>query len=151
MFYNCDFCNKEFKISPCILKEKDIGKRKNITCSKECTNKLRKKNKIKITCINCNQEYEVQPSQKDSKFCSQKCKGQYSTKQAMIIINCKYCKKEFKVLKGQVTKGKKFCSNECSCNSRNTKVEKICVVCGEKYKTHFRRSEKSIVCSKKMS
>jgi G:T-mismatch repair DNA endonuclease (very short patch repair protein) len=81
----------------------------------------RKKEYIKIICLNCKKEFEVQPQYKDRRFCSLKCassgvyNGNYGTKKLLTKI-CPVCNIMFK------TYTNKYCSRKCS-GIENRKVD----------------------------
>lgn len=52
MNYNCDVCKKEIRINKKKYDDLLNGKIKHITCSKECSYKLKETGKI-ISCTNC--------------------------------------------------------------------------------------------------
>lgn len=109
---------------------------------------MQNNNVIKI-CEYCKNEYIISKYKAEkSKYCCRECKDKHSTQKSLVEINCEYCGKAIIVKKGQIAKGKRFCSNECSYMSRRKKVKKTCVVCGKEYETHFRRHEISVTCSK---
>jgi G:T-mismatch repair DNA endonuclease (very short patch repair protein) len=159
MKINCDNCNIEFDVRPYILREKEEGKRKHICCSRKCLGELQSikmsgennplyKERIIKVCEYCGKEYDVKPSKSESsKYCSRECKDNHRVEKSEITIMCDTCGKEMVVKKGEVTKGKKYCSNECCAKGKENKVEKICIICGKEYSTHNRRSDKSVTCS----
>ena len=53
--YNCDYCNKEFQITPSRLKNK------NICCSKECAALLKKSFGINCECVICKKPLHRRP------------------------------------------------------------------------------------------
>lgn len=157
--YNCDNCGKEFEVKISIYNRKLKGKQNTITCCRKCSSEIQSKlysgknnkqySKVTKNCLYCGKEYEISPYKKDSsKFCCRECKDKYHSESAIVKINCLNCGKEITTLKGKIKKGKKFCSNECAAKYKETKVTKKCVICGKEYKTHKRRSESSVTCSK---
>ncbi len=91
-------------------------------------------NRIKISCENCGNEFEVYNCRKDTaKFCSHKCfriyrkeKKLYPYNKPPVLIFCKKCGGEFKVSKYRRDIAK-FCSYNCSGNFRKGKTyEEIC-------------------------
>jgi very-short-patch-repair endonuclease len=157
--YNCDCCGKEFEIKISKYNRKINSKQTYITCSKECKSKMqsivmsgennKRYSKVIKICLNCGEEYKINKYKEDiSKFCCRECKDKYNANQAIVHIFCDYCGKEIVTLNGKVTRGKRFCSNECAAKAKDTKVTKICVICDREYKTHKRRSESSHTCSK---
>ena len=66
---------------------------------------------MKIICLNCNKEFEVDKSRIKAKYCSRKCKGEYTKKNSGSVRKCTVCNKDF-YAKGNPI-GKKICSKEC--------------------------------------
>ena len=74
--------------------------------------------KIKLTCIQCNSEYELPPSKaKNSKFCSRQCKDEHKRKEVK-IAKCLCCGTEF-----EAKRGKKYCSRKCYLTEN--KIERV--------------------------
>ena len=74
------------------------------------------KDGVKKTCLNCNTEFMVHKCRYNTaKFCSRKCKSEYS----YISKTCEYCKKEFKLHKHVLRwhPDTRFCSKKCWKNS----------------------------------
>ncbi len=163
--YNCDWCNKHFKVKAFVFKEHQEGKRKNIFCSRKCHNDWQSDNYKGINnpkfnsevknCLHCDKEFLVPQSKKDTKkYCSDKCKRLASRKR--IKVNCGQCGKELLKHPSAIKKsasGKVFCSNECvgKYNSERHKinrVHKICLICGKHYYVKPSEAERSKTCSK---
>lgn len=76
----CIFCSKEYYCMPCHLNH-------SICCSVACKNKSLEKEKVKLLCFVCKQEYQVHPSTaKWNKIrghkqstCSKECQNEYLT------------------------------------------------------------------------
>lgn len=79
-------------------------------------NHPRYKDKVKLTCEYCNNEYEVIPSRSDSTYCSQSCNAKdrlpnYNKKEK-VRLYCNHCGEEYKVIPSR--KGRsKYCSQSC--------------------------------------
>lgn len=86
---------------------------------------MRRASKIEVTCLNCDKNFKVKPSEKakgKGKFCSRECYGKWQSKNLRgenspvykrVTIVCEACGKEFKVAPSVVRRGKKYCSKEC--------------------------------------
>ena len=78
--------------------------------------KAKKKNPIKEIsfCLNCGQELVITPGKKKKKFCSDKCRYQWWTKnrdkKSSFEIRCKTCNKTFNTYKNS---NRKYCFHEC--------------------------------------
>lgn len=156
----CEFCKKEFDTSLSEYNKFLKGKKKHICCSRVCANRLNAsrnkgtnnvnyKEKRELKCKYCGKIFHVKPSDNDAKFCKRECKDKYNSQQSRIDICCKTCGKGINITKYQYENGKVYCSKKCSNKSRETKVEKQCIICGSMFFTSFGRSEKSITCSRK--
>jgi very-short-patch-repair endonuclease len=82
---------------------------------------------MNINCKQCGKEFKIKPFLeniiKRQKYCSRKCyglseKGKYFEKR--IKLNCKYCNKEFFVIKSRLNIAK-FCSKKCKHNFQKGK------------------------------
>lgn len=105
--------------------------------------------KLQSKCKNCGKEFSYYKSSTKNrgKFCSRRCKADYSKKTSGAIRVCPICKKEF-YAKGN-PKTKICCSKECGAKQRKTGKTIKCLLCGrETYKTKFElnRAENSF-CS----
>lgn len=79
------------------------------------------KEKIQKKCLNCGKIFELAPSKKDRKFCSEKCYHKYSSQhyrgknhplhQKRIVKVCSICGRNFEVRLCE--KERKYCSREC--------------------------------------
>lgn len=79
--------------------------------------------------MNCDIIFEVNESRINAKFCSRKCKGEYTKKNSGSIRKCIVCEKEF-YAKGN-PKGRNICSKECKYEFRKTGKIVKCENCGE--------------------
>jgi 5-methylcytosine-specific restriction endonuclease McrA len=125
-------CNKNHTLKNCLVCEKQIPKEKNRNwneyakkkyCSKSCFAIGNSKEKVEITCQNCNKLFEVYPShtQKvgstgdlyDKKYCSKKCQIEHNFNKRQ--TNCKTCNKQIIVhgYKFENNNGNCYCSKEC--------------------------------------
>ncbi len=132
----CVTCGNVFDRKPCKVKDKNY-------CSKECwynsgaTRPARRTGEYK-TCSICGKEiYVIQSRLVGHKnyYCSTKCKGIASRAPLKI---CAFCGKEFYV-RGNETK-RKYCSRQCSANSRKKGKIIKCEWCGKevyKPKSHL--------------
>jgi len=79
------------------------------------------KEKIIKKCKYCGKEYEVIPSNKNRKFCSNKCRGKWNSENRVgennpnwkgkITLICEVCSKEYEVY--PYNKNNRFCSKKC--------------------------------------
>lgn len=104
MIIICDFCNGEYKTFLNWYK-----RNKHHTCSRECSDNLKKKLSIK-KCKYCNIDFYSKSHQNKKKYCSIICSSKAQDKKE--ILNCKICNKEYKVSKCRVGISK-FCSKKC--------------------------------------
>lgn len=134
----CKYCSKQFSST-----RKDTR-----YCSKQCIGNARRK-RVKLTCLNCNKDYEVIPSKTDtSKYCSRVCKTEYES--ALKVSNftnheCDGCGKPMKVTPSQMKNhGLHFCDRDCykhnigkfvtgENNSNYCRVEFTCSWCGKDF------------------
>jgi len=103
-----------------------IKSKKRKCCSRKCANKLnsirmmgenhpRYRERVKLKCIICGDNFEVIQSQKNQKCCSRKCSSKLqgeNRKKEKIKLECVICGKTFKVNLA-VSKYKKYCSRKC--------------------------------------
>lgn len=138
MMYNCDCCGKEFKIKKSYYQRKLDGKQKTITCSKECSNKM-KHTGHDVQCDNCGKTFYQRQYLIDNhehRFCSTNCEFEYKHKQCYEDRECEICGKAFYVSKKS---NQRFCSTDCQKKwqtmqvgelNRNYKREKLeCEYC----------------------
>ena len=102
----CTICNNKFL---------DILSSIRKTCSQECYEKLKNKDKILVSCFQCERELLKKPSlvRGDKVFCSQKCYslGKLNGK----IVLCSHCGNEvYKRLGSLESTKNSFCSQRCS-------------------------------------
>ncbi|MCK9458844.1 MAG: hypothetical protein M0R80_04330 [Proteobacteria bacterium] len=114
---------------------------------------------IYIKCLQCQKEFYVMSSKKDSKkFCSSGCRSRYEEEnRELIYLGCLRCGKEFRIKPSQ--KGvRKFCSLECRGKYTRETHEPIqhtnncsCLFCGKEfYRTPAAiKDSKEHFCSKK--
>lgn len=122
MIKKCEYCKKEFTTSHIIMK----------FCSQKCYGLWQRK-RVNRICLVCNKIFETIPSmvKKDcAKFCSFKCK----------ILGSMGHRGYNKGLKHPREKGKN------NPNWKGALIEKICPVCGKKFKVF--RSKNTVHCSK---
>lgn len=86
--------------------------------------------KVSRSCLGCGKLFDIYAS-KGQKYCNRACR--YA--QASVIIACNACKKEMKIRKSELSKGRKYCSIECYGLNRPKRValESVmvsCKVCG---------------------
>lgn len=102
---------------------------------------------MKIICLNCNTDFEVNNNRTNAKFCSRKCKGEYTKKNSGSIRKCIVCNNDF-YAKGN-PKGRNICSKKCKYEFRKTGKLIKCEKCGtEVYKKLSEiNSGKKLFCS----
>lgn len=103
MMYNCDYCHKEFKIKKSYYQRKLDGRQKSLTCSKECSNKIKHTGQ-NIKCDNCGSIFYLRQYLIDNHshhFCSSSCEVEYKHNQSYEERICEICKKVFHVRKNQ--------------------------------------------------
>lgn len=99
-----------------------VSKRNNLGLKKD------KSDKKEITCLNCNESYSVYKN-RESKFCSRKCQGEYSKKTSGSIRKCIVCGEDF-YAKGN-PKNRKICSRKCRDELKKSGKLIKCDYCGE--------------------
>jgi hypothetical protein len=159
----CKECGAEFKVWPSSLK-----RRKMDFCSRECYYKWKLKNpkKEKRECLMCKKIFYISASkikEGRGKFCSKECaskwlsennKGKNHPQWNRIERKCAVCQRTFFVQPSKIkNNGGRFCSIECkykwlSEHKKSDKIEKTCLMCGEKFYVIPSRQEKKF-CSKK--
>ena len=108
---------------------------------------VKKKDKVKLICINCGKEFEAWPYKKNTaKFCSNKCRFAYVGKRTAkyltlsskrrgrkVIITCnnRMCGKQF-IDYYYMREKRKYCSLECYLYARSKKYEQDTIVYIEK-------------------
>lgn len=106
---NCKYCGKDF-LSKNYLDRK--------YCSPECGAKGRTFLKD-LECLNCGKVFHQYD--KNGKFCSNKCVGEYQRGKAINLLertrNCEYCNKEFEVR--YKNSSQKYCGRECLFKSQS--------------------------------
>lgn len=125
MFYNCDCCGKEMRIKKDLYQKLLDGKQKNITCSRECSHKI-KRTGHDIICDNCGKSFyrrqyhiDRQNNNCQHSFCSIECEMEYKYKSTHETRRCEICGKEFECLKNST---QRFCSNKCNSEWQKTLV-----------------------------
>ena len=79
-------------------------------------------------CTTCKNAFQIIPARKDTaKFCSVRCK----LKNHRIEKKCKFCGKEFEVVKGK--KERKYCSRKCAGEDFKKRITKVCEICGTNF------------------
>jgi 5-methylcytosine-specific restriction endonuclease McrA len=106
-----------------------------------------------LNCKNCKKDFLPISGHLGQQFCSKKCgyegrkngkKGKkYPHLQRAEVRNCILCGKEFRAVKDFKNKKQKYCSWGCF-TRRSPAIEKKCLTCGKKFKTHY---ENNIYCS----
>lgn len=104
-----------------------------IYCSYKCSHEPQK-NRKKVICISCNNEFDVTPSRLkkgEGKFCSWKCYKKFLKQNSTLIeVKCQRCGKSFKVKPNEYKKGwGKYCSKECEKN----RIKRICKYCKNEF------------------
>lgn len=99
--------------------------------------------KITKICPICSIQFEVpQCHQHRYITCGYKCGGIYRKK--TIIENiCKFCSSKF-ISKKQPTKPQDFCCRTCALKSRNNKIKRICIECGNSFEISVHKTKKSV-------
>lgn len=103
-----------------------------LSCKQKGKNNPNYKEKIILNCKQCNKEYEVIYSQKDSKFCSKNCYGRWmainkryenhpSWKGGNITKICIICGDEFEVIPANINQ--KCCSRKCGDKYRSKNIK----------------------------
>lgn len=121
--YNCDYCGKEFKITPSRLQKHLDGEVKHLYCSKECVTKGQTKKVINV-CEWCGKEYEICNAFKDvQKFCSVDCYRAYGHRPNY----CKYCGEPFDASRRRELM---YCSEKCKiADMYPSKIKCFCDYC----------------------
>lgn len=165
--YVCDCCGKEFIPYSSTIKKYERGEQKTLSCSKECSNNLKRK-KVIVYCENCGCEIERKKSHYirqielgQHQYCSLKCQKEFIHKNSYEYRKCEICGREFECPKIST---QRFCSVECQSkwqstivgdlNPRSTKIYHNCDYCGKeylmkKYKTKQEHNFCSFECQKK--
>lgn len=149
-YFKCIICSKEFYRCP-----SEIKRGSNRFCSHRCAHE-HSKEKVEITCKNCNKRFTVRKYRKESaKFCSKRCL--YLGRRNREIIECYNCGKELQRQKSWASKGKyNFCSKDCwlSYQKKHGSPRRNgdyynCATCGESiYRTPKDHGSKNFFCSR---
>lgn len=102
----CKECGKELPIEKFYKepRKKDGYFNKCIECCKKTHKKYKK------ICEHCGKEFET--TNKDAKYCSNKCNGEAHYNR--VKVNCEYCGKEFETpMYRKILNNYHYCSNEC--------------------------------------
>lgn len=124
MMYNCDCCGKEFRIKKSYYQKKLDGKQKTITCSKECSNKM-KHTGHEIKCDNCGKLFYQRQyliDKQNHHFCSSNCESEYKHNQCYEDRVCEICGKTFHVSKKS---NQRFCSISCQGKWQSTQLGEL--------------------------
>lgn len=101
----------------------------------EIIEKIEKSSIMKKKCVICENEFEYDSKYKrerNKKTCSISCSGKLGALNAeKVEINCKICKKDFKLTKHKIQKDGNYCSDAC----RKKKFKSNCFVCNKEYRT----------------
>jgi len=136
----CEVCKKEYYVR---FSKASVRK----YCSRKCAD-IGRSNKVKLICKNCGIKFIGFPSQKNRKFCSKKCRFEYTKGKKhpryveRINKSCEFCGKKYKVLASQ--KDSKYCSKECQQKGQigkyvgekspvYSRIKKICPVCHKEF------------------
>ena len=113
----------------------------------------------KSKCKNCNKQFKIYHYWVKigrGKFCSQKCHGEFRTKNGIVTKKCIVCNKEFKTNKARnAFLCSKNCSGEYFKGSRNGNFsnkyphKKTCSICNKIFIIHTTINRKKNTCSKK--
>ena len=125
MMYNCDCCGKEIRIKKSYHKRLLDGKQKSITCSKECSYKM-KHTGYDVTCENCGKQFyrrKYHIELHSHQFCSNNCQLEYQHQYKFETRKCEICNSEFECSK---TSTQRFCSNKCNAEWQKTIVGEAC-------------------------
>lgn len=87
------------------------------------------KDSVNVICQNCNKSFTVPFSRKNAKFCSRKCKGEYSKNNSGSIRKCIVCGKTFYAAGNP--EGRHICSRNCFFAYRKTGTIIKCATCGK--------------------
>lgn len=121
----CEECGNEFNVD---ADREDTAK----YCSVECSDKAKRKDRIKKTCVVCGTKFERLPSRKDEQACSNECKGAMISKKLTkekIEKECVVCGAEFEVVPS--LDRVKCCSKECGYEAQKGRWKKECEQCGD--------------------
>lgn len=140
MKYNCDFCGSEIRIKKTLYQELLDCKRKSITCSHSCANKM-KHTGHDVFCDNCGKKFyrrQYHIDKHEHQFCSNECQMEYQHKERFEIRKCEICNKEFECSKISM---QRFCSNQCNSEWQKTRtkennpkfksIKMPCTYCGD--------------------
>lgn len=149
----CKYCGKQFS----------SAKKDTKYCSKQCVGDARKK-RVKLTCLNCNEGYEVISSKViTSTYYSMKCKAECESVQRVshsTNYECDGCGKPIKVIPSRMRKQRlHFCDHKCykhnvgkfitgENNPNYHRVKFTCGWCGEEFSdTPSSRKGNNTFCS----
>lgn len=128
----CERCGKDFQISPAGAK----GRR---FCSWKCHT-----TKVERTCLNCGKVIYVHHCSIDKglgKYCSSECYNEYRTgrhRKQVTLFRCQTCSKVFGVNPYRANNSDvKYCSHDCQTEAQTTRIERSCLVCGQKFEAHL--------------
>jgi hypothetical protein len=72
----------------------------------------------------------------------------YASRRTSITLSCKQCGKPFSAFPADIERNHgKFCSRKCGAQSRATKIDKVCVMCGATFWIYPHRKETAKFCS----
>ena len=141
-YHNCEYCNKEIKVSKSIHIKYISGEKKHLYCSKDCTDKAYTTRVTKI-CLECGKEFEIGKCFSEiQKFCTRECYNKY--RKRMISLQektCPICNKVFYTYHNS----QKYCSKKCSGISIQKRITCECEICGKK----FERIESEVIKNKR--
>jgi very-short-patch-repair endonuclease len=96
---------------------------------------------IKKYCLTCNKEFQVNLKRKNSaKFCSVLCKALHGR----VTKKCLFCQKVFTTTNHLK---RKYCSRECSNNSKKKRLERYCQICGKSFEIQKYQEKTAKYCS----
>ena len=121
MIIQCEVCKKEFYKRPSHFKRV-----KHQFCSRACRgiahrgdgNPAWKDNYLE--CLNCYVKFK--PNSKDTKFCSQRCMGEWKHKTRSIVSECEVCGAKMNIILAKIGT-KRFCSMKCKNSSHAIDME----------------------------
>jgi very-short-patch-repair endonuclease len=108
-----------------------------------------KNENVNIKCLNCSKEIIVKYSRRNAKFCSMKCKGEYTKLHSGSFRKCIVCGNTFYAPGNP--KGRQICSKECKYEYRKTGIIQKCDNCGKEIYVRqyaLKRSKNFFCCNK---
>lgn len=118
--FRCDCCGRE-----CVCKVWEYNKHKNHFCSIQCHDIFQKKDRVEVSCTNCNRQfnvaqYKIKRNKSGRFFCCNECYLESCKKQSQVVFKCDYCGKETTTNPYRFKQSKfHFCSVKCSNTFKN--------------------------------